>query len=150
MAATANSGAVEPSRDNMGQPDLPDAVAGESAVQNAVAEGKATMGEVEEAWGEATHMARMGHSKEEIEAELNQGMDLQGAVITVVVAGATAFVGINVMSSIGDSMNLESGDMFYNASEALQEGIQGFFTNLPTVFVVIALVLVISYLTILR
>ncbi len=95
-------------------------------------------------------MARMGHSKEEIEAELNQGMDLQGAVITVVVAGATAYVGINVMSSIAGSMDLAEGDMFYNSSEALQEGIQGFFTNLPTVFVVIALVLVISYLTILR
>lgn len=150
MAATANPGAAEPSIDRPETPSLPEAVADESAVQAAIEEGEATMADIRDAWGEATHMRRMGHSREEIEAELNQGMDLQGAVITVVVAGATAYVGINVMSSIAGSMDLAEGDMFYNSSEALQEGIQGFFTNLPTVFVVIALVLVISYLTILR
>jgi hypothetical protein len=80
----------------------------------------------------------------------NQSMNLVGAILTVVIAGATAYAGINVMSSIAGSMSLSQGDMFYNSSTALQDGINSFFTNLPTVFVVIALVLIIGYLTLLR
>jgi len=108
--------------------------------------------ELQEAKEIANEMAAEGASKEEIREELEQasGLSLQGAVITVVVAGATAYAGINVMSSIWDTMSLAEGDAFYNSSEALQEGIQSFFTNLPTVFVVIALVLIIGYLTLLR
>ncbi len=47
-------------------------------------------------------------------------------------------------------MSLGENDTFYNSSMALQDGIESFFTNLPTVFVVIALVLIIGYLTLLR
>jgi hypothetical protein len=47
-------------------------------------------------------------------------------------------------------MSLQSGDMFYNASQNLEDGISSFFSQMPTVFVVIALVLIIGYLTILR
>lgn len=108
--------------------------------------------ELQEAKDIANEMAAEGASKEEIREELEQasGLSLQGAVITVVVAGATAYAGINVMSSIWSTMSLSSGDAFYNSSQALQDGIQSFFTNLPTVFVVIALVLIIGYLTLLR
>jgi len=81
---------------------------------------------------------------------LHQQMDLVGAILTVVIAGAAAYAGINVMSNVAGTMSLTSGDMFYNASQSLGEGIDSFFTQLPTVFVVIALVLIISYLTILR
>jgi malonyl CoA-acyl carrier protein transacylase len=98
----------------------------------------------------ATTLLKAGHSQAEVRAELAQRMNLQGAVVTVVVAGATAFAGISVMSSIGGTLALSQGDMFYNSSEALQDGINQFFTNLPTVFVVIALVLIVGYLTILR
>jgi hypothetical protein len=80
----------------------------------------------------------------------HQSMNLVGAVLTVVIAGATAYAGINVMSSIGSTMSLTQNDTFYNSSQALQDGINSFFTNLPTVFVVIALVLIIGYLTLLR
>lgn len=109
-----------------------------------------TAAEVAEARRRAVEMAEAGKSKEEIRAELEQSMNLVGAVLTVVIAGATAYAGINVMSSIGSSMALESGDLFYNSSVALEDGVNSFFTNLPTVFVVIALVLIIGYLTILR
>ena len=85
-----------------------------------------------------------------VPATLNQSIDLVSAILTVVIAGATAYAGINVMSSIGSTMSLTQGDMFYNASQSLQSGIESFFTQMPTVFVVIALVLVIGYLTILR
>jgi hypothetical protein len=81
---------------------------------------------------------------------LRQQMDLVSAILTVVIAGAVAYAGLNVMSSMAGSMSLSEGDMFYNASVSLENGIESFFTNMPTVFVVIALVLIIGYLTILR
>jgi hypothetical protein len=81
---------------------------------------------------------------------LDQQLDLVGAILTVIIAGATAFAGINVMSSIYGSMSLASGDPFYDASESLEGGIETFFTQLPTVFIVLALVLIIGYLTLLR
>jgi hypothetical protein len=90
------------------------------------------------------------HAAEGAVERFHQSMNLVGAILTVVIAGATAYAGINVMSSIASSMSLSSGDMFYNSSTALQDGINSFFTNLPTVFVVIALVLIIGYLTLLR
>jgi len=85
-----------------------------------------------------------------IRESLHQQMDLVGAILTVVIAGAAAYAGINVMSTVGGSMGLDSNSTFYNASQSLEGGIDSFFTQLPTVFVVIALVLIISYLTILR
>jgi len=81
---------------------------------------------------------------------LHAQMDLVGAILTVVIAGAAAFAGLNVMSNISSTMSLSEGDMFYNASVNLEDGIGTFFSQLPTVFVVIALVLIISYLVILR
>lgn len=118
--------------------------------QIAIEHPEADRGDIREAWQRATEMADDGHTRQEIRSELAQNLSLQGAVLTVVIAGATAYAGINVMSSMGESMSLQSGDMFYNSSEALQNGINDFFTQLPTVFVVIALVLVIGYLTIIR
>lgn len=120
------------------------------AVDVIATEHNADRDSVREAYSRAKTLADEGHSREEITAELQQNMNLQGAVITVVVAGATAYAGINVMNSIASSMSLTSGDEFYNSSQALEEGVQSFFTNLPTVFVVIALVLIIGYLTLLR
>jgi hypothetical protein len=81
---------------------------------------------------------------------LNQSIDLVSAILTVVIAGAAAYAGINVMSNVAGTMSLSSGDMFYNASQNLEDGISSFFSQMPTVFVVIALVLIIGYLTILR
>jgi hypothetical protein len=112
--------------------------------------GSAKMAELKRAQAKANELAASGHSRGEIRAHLKQNMNLQNAVITVVVAGATAYAGLQVMSTIGGTLSLSQGDMFYNASQSLQDGISSFFTQLPTVFVVIALVLVIGYLTILR
>lgn len=85
-----------------------------------------------------------------VTATLNQSIDLVSAILTVVIAGAAAYAGINVMSSVASTMSISSGELFYNASQSLEDGISSFFTQLPTVFVVLALVLIISYLTILR
>lgn len=156
MAAAANSGGENSENDRIaamggsigvqGEPGTGD----ESIVADAIESGKATAGEVREAHQRATEMAKLGYDRDDIEAELNQRLNLQNAIITVVVGGATAYAGLNVMSSIGSSMNLSEGDMFYNSSQSLEQGIGSFFTNLPTVFVVIALVLIIGYLTLLR
>lgn len=150
MAAAANNGGESPLNDRIDTIDHDATMGTESAMQDAIDSGKATAGEIAEAKRRASEMADKGHSRDEIEAELHQSLNLQNAIITVVVGGATAYAGLNVMSSIGSSMNLSSGDMFYNSSQALEEGIGAFFTNLPTVFVVIALVLIIGYLTLLR
>jgi hypothetical protein len=76
--------------------------------------------------------------------------ELTETILTVIVGGAIAATGLNVMSSIYSTMGLGSGDAFYNASEQLQDGVATFFTQLPTVFIVLALVLIISYLVLLR
>ena len=76
--------------------------------------------------------------------------DLQGTVLTVIIGGAAAITGLNVMQSITESMSLAIGDDFYNVSQNLQGGVGTFFTQLPTVFIVLALVLIISYLVLLR
>jgi hypothetical protein len=76
--------------------------------------------------------------------------DLTETIITVIIGGAVALTGINVMSSITSTMGLSSGDSFYNASQELQDGVGTFFSQLPTVFIVLALVLIISYLVLLR
>lgn len=111
---------------------------------------KERYGEFQRGKREARLMAANGASEEEIRDHLEQNLSLQGAVITVIVAGATAYAGLNVMSSIDGTMSLASGDPFYNSSQTLQQGIGDFFTQMPTVFVVIALVLIIGYLTLLR
>jgi hypothetical protein len=81
---------------------------------------------------------------------VDQQLDLVSAILTVIIAGATAFAGINVMSSISASMSLASGDAFYEPMQDLQDGVGTFFQQLPTVFIFLALVLIIGYLTILR
>mgnify|MGYP006926884249 FL=1 len=81
---------------------------------------------------------------------LDQSIDLVSAILTVVIAGAAAYAGINVMCNIAATMSLGDGDSFYTASQNLEEGVASFFSQMPTVFVVIALVLIIGYLTILR
>jgi hypothetical protein len=102
----------------------------------------------------ATEVAREGATRareaDGVTDTVRQQIGLVSAILTVVIAGAVAYAGLNVMSSIADTMSLSSGDMFYNASVSLEDGINSFFTNMPTVFVVIALVLIIGYLTILR
>ena len=67
-------------------------------------EHNADRGSVREAYRRAATLANQGHDREEITAELQQSMNLQGAVITVVVAGATAYAGINVMNSIAETV----------------------------------------------
>jgi phage tail sheath gpL-like len=72
------------------------------------------------------------------------------SVLTVVIGGTAATVGISVISSVRDSVPVGSTDFANNTAAALDAGISNFFSNLPVVFTVIALVLIISYLVLLR
>jgi ammonia channel protein AmtB len=81
---------------------------------------------------------------------LKQRLDLVSVMVTVIIAGVVGYVGINIMSNTEDTTNLSSGDPFYNSQTNLTDGLQSFFSQLGTVFVVIVLVVIIGYLMLLR
>jgi ammonia channel protein AmtB len=81
---------------------------------------------------------------------LRQRLDLVAVMITVIIAGVVGYVGINIMSNTEQSTGLADGDPFYDSQNNLTDGLQQFFSQLQTVFVVIVLVVVIGYLMLLR
>lgn len=81
---------------------------------------------------------------------LKQRLDLVSVMVTVIIAGVVGYVGINIMSNTSDTTNLSSGDPFYSSQTNLTDGLQSFFSQLGTVFVVIVLVVIIGYLMLLR
>lgn len=81
---------------------------------------------------------------------LRQRLDLVAVMITVIIAGVVGYVGINIMSNTEETTGLQSGDPFYDSQTNLTDGLQSFFSQLSTVFVVIVLVVVIGYLMLLR
>jgi ammonia channel protein AmtB len=81
---------------------------------------------------------------------LRQRLDLVAVMVTVIIAGVVGYVGINIMSNTEQTTGLQSGDPFYNSQTNLTDGLQSFFSQLSTVFVVIVLVVVIGYLMLLR
>lgn len=81
---------------------------------------------------------------------LQQQMDLVAVMITVIIAGVVGYVGINIMSNTQETTGLSSGDPFYSSQSNLTDGLQSFFSQLSTVFIVIILVVVIGYLMLLR
>jgi len=88
---------------------------------------------------------------------LRQSMDLVSVMLTVIIAGVVGYVGIDIMSNTaesgavdGYSSDTANNTEFQNATLDLQNGLDQFFSQLGTVFVVIVLVVVIGYLTLLR
>ena len=81
---------------------------------------------------------------------LGQRLDLVAVMLTVIIAGVVGFVGINVMQGTYEQTALSSGDPFYNASGNFTDGLTTFFGQTGTVFTVIILVVIVSYLTLLR
>jgi len=81
---------------------------------------------------------------------LQQQLDLVAVMITVIIAGVVGYVGINIMSNTQQTTGLSSGDPFYQSQGNLTDGLQSFFSQLGTVFIVIVLVVVIGYLMLLR
>ncbi len=81
---------------------------------------------------------------------LKQRLDLVSVMVTVIIAGVVGYVGINIMSNTSDTTDLSDGDAFYDSQQNLTDGLQSFFSQLGTVFVVIVLVVIIGYLMLLR
>lgn len=88
---------------------------------------------------------------------LRQRLDLVSVMITVIIAGAVGYVGINIMSNTAESGGLDgyntdtaNNTQWQNTTLELQEGLDSFFSQLGTVFVVIVLVVIIGYLMLLR
>ena len=89
--------------------------------------------------------------------QLPQRLDLVSVMITVIIAGAVGYVGINIMSSTADNAGLAgyntdvaNNTQWQNITLDLQDGLNSFFSQLGTVFVVIVLVVIIGYLMLLR
>ncbi len=78
-------------------------------------------------------------------------------MITVIIAGVVGYVGINIMSNTADTAgmgnyNTDVGNntAWQNSTLELQQGLDGFFSQVGTVFVIIVLVVIIGYLMLLR
>jgi TRAP-type C4-dicarboxylate transport system permease small subunit len=88
---------------------------------------------------------------------LRQRLDLISVMMTVVIAGVVGYVGINIMSNTADTAGMgnynqdtANNTVWQNSTLDLQQGLESFFSQLGTVFVVIVLVVIIGYLMLLR
>ena len=88
---------------------------------------------------------------------LKQRLDLVAVMITVIIAGVVGYVGIQIMSNTSETAGLgdyatdtANNTQWQNTTLELQWGLEQFFSQLSTVFVVIVLVVVIGYLMLLR
>jgi len=73
-------------------------------------------------------------------------MDLPGVMIVLVIAGVVGFVGLQVMSTVIDTTQLQSGDPLYNASESLQTSVNDAWGLVGVAFIVVILAVIIVYL----
>ena len=83
-------------------------------------------------------------------AQVGGRLDLMAIMITVIAAGVTGYVGLNVMTTTHDQAGITSSSIFYDAQTNLTDGVTSFFGGLGTVFTVIVLVVILSYLMLLR
>jgi len=88
---------------------------------------------------------------------LQQQLDLVAVMITVIIAGVVGYVGIQIMSNTASNAGLDgyttdttNNTVWQNTTLDLHNGLDSFFSQIGTVFIVIVLVVVISYLMLLR
>lgn len=88
---------------------------------------------------------------------LQQQLDLVAVMVTVIIAGVVGYVGIQIMSNTADSTGLgdyttdtTNNTQWENTTLELHNGLESFFSQIGTVFIVIILVVVIGYLMLLR
>jgi len=74
------------------------------------------------------------------------GRDLPGVAIVLVIAGVVGFVGLQVMSTVVETTNVEEGDAFYNASNSLQDAVDNAWGLFGVAFIVLILSVIIVYL----
>jgi len=73
-------------------------------------------------------------------------MDLPGVMIVLVIAGVVGFVGLQVMSTVIDTTQLDSSDPLYNASQSLETSINDAWGLVGVAFIVVILAVIIVYL----
>lgn len=88
---------------------------------------------------------------------LQQQLDLVAVMITVIIAGVVGYVGIQIMSQTSQNAGLgdytsdtTNNTQWQNTTLELHNGLESFFSQIGTVFIVIVLVVVIGYLMLLR
>ena len=88
---------------------------------------------------------------------LQQQLDLVAVMITVIIAGVVGYVGIQIMSNTAETAGLggyttdtANNTVWQNSTLQLHNGLNSFFSQIGTVFIVIVLVVVIGYLMLLR
>jgi len=74
------------------------------------------------------------------------GRDLPSVAIMVIVTGVVLFVGINIMSNVVTSTNLQSGDPFYNATQTLETDFDTAFSNMGLAVTIVIFAVIIVYL----
>lgn len=74
------------------------------------------------------------------------GMDLPSVMIVLVIAGVVGFVGLQVMSTVIGTTDLQEGDPLYNASEDLEGAIGDAWGLVGVAFIVVILAVIIVYL----
>jgi len=74
------------------------------------------------------------------------GMDLPSVMIILVIAGVVGFVGLQVMSTVISTTQLQSGDPLYNASQSLETSINDAWGLVGVAFIVVILAVIIVYL----
>ncbi len=72
--------------------------------------------------------------------------DLPGVMIVLVIAGVVGFVGLNVMSTVIETTDLQSGDPLHNASEDLEQSVNDAWGMIGVAFIVVILSVIIVYL----
>jgi hypothetical protein len=73
-------------------------------------------------------------------------MDLASVLILLVVAGTVGFVGLQVMSTVIETTNLQSTDPLYNSSQSLQDSINSAWGLVGVAFIVVILAVIVVYL----
>lgn len=68
------------------------------------------------------------------------------AVMTLILLGAILFVGLSVMDGIEAGTSLESGDTFYNASQAVTGGVESAFGMTGVLMIIVISVAIIAAL----
>jgi predicted RNA-binding protein with PUA-like domain len=67
-------------------------------------------------------------------------------MIVLVVAGTIGFIGIEVMSTVIDTTQLDSSDPLYNASQSLQSSVNDAWSLVGVAFIVVILAVIVVYL----
>ena len=76
-----------------------------------------------------------------------KAIDLSGVMLTIIVAGVIAFVGLVVMDEVVQEIGTEE---FADAETELINAIETFFSMISVVFIVIVLAVVLAYLYAMR